>query len=202
MSHIPAHVATGRRSPFPAGVFAGTLKDVKENWSEDKTGLFLLLTLGDVTPADEKSPNVGSRPKIQRLSIIFDNVSVVDIEVFDDNVPMTLSQSAGLITMLAKAFGVAVANADGSVDYDMGEFLEDLMGKVYNGKNVIFEVQNRSWKSKKTGNSGIDDSIIVFRMMDDGVAPAPEAPAPAEEAPAPAPVATPATSLRGARTRN
>ena len=203
---IPAHIAGGRRSPFPKGVFVGTLNKVEDRWSDDKTDMALNLTFNNITPID--GPQVGSRHKFQRLQVIFDGQSLVEIEDWTEGkVPLALVDAAGLVTMLEEALGFALRNAGGENVADNEQFLEQLMAGVYNGRAVGFEVQNRTWKSKKTGKSGIDDSCIRFFAFDDGSGQTAAPAAPAPESPAPAPAeglaaASPAAALKGLRTRN
>lgn len=206
MAHVPAHVASGRRAPFPAGTFLGNLSKVEENWSEDKTGFALLLTFTDITPFDADSPQVGARPKMQRIPVIFNNQSLVDIVEFTDDVPFALSNAAKLVTQLGGALGLIRPNMDGSVDFDMEPFLNDLMAGAFNGSTVVFEVKHRAYASreakmaaKQTGKKPdldrLDDSIDGFRALENQVE---EQAAPEPEAPAPAPVA-PASALRRGR---
>ena len=204
MARIPAHVASGRRAPFPAGVFTGKLTKCDENWSEDKTGLAYVITFSDNAPFDADSPDVGARPKMQRLQIIFNNVSLVDIVEFDDKVPFALANAATLITQLAEALGVVQPDADGSVDLDIEPFLQDLMAGAFDGSVVVFEVKHRAYASreakaaaKQTGKKPaldrLDDSISGFMAVGQGS----EAPEPEVE-PEPEPVkANPAAALRG-----
>jgi hypothetical protein len=192
VTRIPAHVAAGRRAPFPAGVFLGELAKVQDSWSDDKTGLALLLTFTNVTPFDAESPQVGARPKTQRIQVIFDNQSLVDVTDFNDDVPLALQNAATLVTQMAEALGLVKPNADGSVDFELEPFLNDLMAGAFNGSALVFEVRHRQWKSKKTGNSGTDDSICAFKAAGEATNPGT-----AEAAAAPVPPTTPTAALRG-----
>lgn len=206
MARIPAHVASGRRAPFPAGVFMGEITKVDENWSEDKTGLALVVTLSNITPFDADSPEVGARPKMQRLQVIFNNQSLVDIVEFTDDVPFALANAATLVTQLAEALGVVQPNIDGSVDFEMEPFLNSLMAGEFLGNQVVFEVKHRAYASrdakaaakmsgKKPEADRLDDSISGFQAAGEA-APEPEAEVEATTAPV-APPATPASALRG-----
>lgn len=169
MAKVPSYVRTGKRAPFPAGTFIGQLTKVTDQWSDDQADLALLLEFRNITPADANSPNVGARPKMQRIQCIFEKQALAEIPDFsDENIPMTLRSSATLVIQLAEAFGVAQKPATDTQDsdFEFEPFLTDLAAGVYNNRTVIFEVANRAWKSKKTGSSGIDDSIKGFKSAD------------------------------------
>lgn len=161
MTKIPAHVAEGRSSPFPAGTYMGRLNEVKESWSEDKTNLTYNVWFKEVT-ALEGGREVGNRPFRQQLKIINNNESIVDIVEFNDQVPFMLSRSAGLIAQLALALNEAkVDPRTRDVTFDMETFLENLAQGVYKDRTLVFEVQNRSYK-RRDGTMAVDDSAVRF----------------------------------------
>ena len=198
---IPSSVAQGKRPPFPKGVFIGTIEAAKTDWSQDQTKMVVLVTLTNNSPADSESPQVGARKKMQRIQIIDrlkdakESVALVDVTDFNDiSVPISIQRSATLVTQLALALGAAKAVEGGDVDLDTEQFLEALTSGAFNGREVVFEVNHREWKSKTTGSSGVSDDIVHFASAD-----AVQVPVDAEESPAPAEAPKPA--LSGMRTR-
>lgn len=145
---VPKHIIEGRGNPFPQGLFLGRLVEVKDNWSEDQKNLDYVLTFQDIAPIE--GPQVGARPFTQRVTVIFQDQSVVDIEQFDESVPFALQRSAGLITQLARAleFPFVEATPDDTADFNAEEFLENLAAGFYKDRVVGFAVRHRSWKSK------------------------------------------------------
>lgn len=150
---VPGNVVDGRSSPYPQGNFLGRIKEVKDNWSEDGKNCDYTITLGDNTPIDQKSPNVGARPFITRLTVIFQNQSIVEIVEFTDKTPYALQRTAGMVSQFAVALGYATRAADGSVDFNTEEFLENFLSGAYKDRQVGFEVNHRSWKSKNQKNA-------------------------------------------------
>lgn len=180
---VPGHVVDGRGQPFPQGNFLGRIKEVKDNWSEDGKTCDYLLTLGDNTPIDEKSPNVGARPFITRLTVVFQNQSIVELVEFTEKTPFALQRTAGMVSQLAVALGYAARATDGSVDFNTEEFLENLLSGAYKDRQIGYEVRHRGWKSKEKNadgtplKSGTNAEPVRF-FGTDGAAEAPVAAAP------------------------
>lgn len=150
---VPGNVVDGRSSPFPQGNFLGTLGEVKENWSEDGKNLDYTIALNSITPIDPQSPQVGARPFTTRITVIFQNQSIVDLIEFTDTTPFALQRAASVASQLAVSLGYATRGTDGSVDFNTEEFLENLLTGSYKGRQVGFEVTHRNWTSKKQKNA-------------------------------------------------
>lgn len=188
---VPGHIVDGKGSPFPQGIFVGRLAEVKDEWTEDNSGLEYILTLRDNTPVSDNVSNVGARPFTQRVTVIFKGQSIVDLQEFGEKTPFALQRAVTTVSQLAIALGYTTRAADGSVDFNTEEFLENLLSGAYKDRQVGFEVTHRNWKSKTQKNSdgtaktGI--SAEAGRFFD-------------PNASAPAPV-TEAADLREVRTR-
>lgn len=150
---VPGHIVDGGGQPFPQGTFLGRLDSVKDAWTEDNAGLEYILTFRDNTPANADTPNVGARPFVQRITVIFQNQSIVDLVEFKDTTPFALQRSATLISQLAIATGYAQRAADGSVEFNTEEFLENLLSGAYKDRQYGYEVRHRTWKSKTQKNA-------------------------------------------------
>ncbi len=148
---VPQDVLAGRGQPFPQGTFVSAANKIEQNTSEDKTGLELVVTLNENSPLDG-SPTVGKRPMTQRIPIVFQNQSVVDVEEFGENTPFALRRGAGLLGQLALALGVAQKQEDGGVIFDIENFLAGLVSGLYAKQAVGFSVYHRAWTSKKSKN--------------------------------------------------
>ena len=207
---VPSNVAAGRGSPFPQGVFLGSLGEVTTRWSDDQKNMDVILTFAENTPFDEDSPNVGARTKRQRVTLIFQGQALVDVEEFTDDVHVALQRSATLLTQTALALGFATLNEDKSVDIDLEAFLEQLTNNVFKGEVVVFEVRHRGYASreaqaaakasgKKVQNDRISDDVVSIQAALD------KDPAPAEtfeEAAGEEATPTPAAALSGLRKRS
>lgn len=166
---VPGSVVDGRGQPFPQGVFLGRLAKNEEKWSEDGKNLDYILTFQDNTPLTPESPGVGARPFVQRVTVIFQNQSIVDVAEFTENTPFALQRTATVVTQLALALGYATRAEDGSVDFNIEEFLENLQAGAYKDRQIGYEVRHRAWKAKgknpdgtpKTG-SGVNAEAIRF----------------------------------------
>lgn len=167
MSRIPGHVVDGKSPPFPQGKYAGDLVDVKNEWSEDLANLNITLTFKNNTPLNG-APTVGARPFMERISVIANKQSVVDVVDFD-SAPYGLRLAAGKLTQIAVAFGAPVTvMPDKSVDVDLNGFLTALTANAYQGKRTGFEVVHRAWKSKKTGKEGVSAEGIAYFPVEGG----------------------------------
>jgi hypothetical protein len=160
MTRVPGNVIDGRSLPFPAGTYIGKLSEAKNEWyasdrknnPDKKDGVRLVLTFKEITPVE--GPNVGARPMIQRIDVVVppkngrDAISLVDVTEFDDSIPFNLRQSATLLSQLALAWGAITRDADGSSDVDFDQFIASLEGGVFNGREVMFGVEQRQVESK------------------------------------------------------
>jgi hypothetical protein len=159
MTRYSSNVVEGKSPPFPAGVFVGKLTEAKEEWySSDKTNpdgkdsVRLNLTFKEITPLDG-APQVGTRPLGQRIDVVVKKQSIVEIEDLEDPaVPFNLRQSATLVIQLALALGVATRNGDGTLDFEMGPFLEALSAGNFTNQSVRFAVEQRQYGSKTQKN--------------------------------------------------
>lgn len=157
---IPQHIVDGKSPPFPAGTFEGALGEVKDEWypsdrkNKPDTNDSFRLAIGFTDIATLDGPTVGKRPLIQRIDIIRAGHSLVDVTEFNDDVPFSLRQSATLLSQLAIAVGAATPAADGSgLDVNMEQFIEQLQAKLFQGRRVVFEVQQRTYDSKTNKNA-------------------------------------------------
>lgn len=150
---VPGHIVDGKGQPFPQGTWLGRLDSVKDEWTEDNSGLEYILTLRDNTPVDPSAPNVGARPFTQRVTVIFKNQSIVDLVEFGETTPFALQRAATTVAQLAIALGYTTRSADGSVDFNTEEFLENLLSGAYKDRQVGYEVTHRNWKSKTQKNA-------------------------------------------------
>lgn len=175
MATVPGSVVKGRGTPFPQGVYVGSLNKLEEAWSEDKKNLDFILTFRDNAPADENSPQIGARPLIQRVPVIRSGRSVVDLSGDDftsEEVPFPLRLAAGQIAQLVVALGGPCSiDEDDSVSFDIEAFMEGLQAGLYNGRSVGFEVIHRKWTSKKTGRSGVAADVSRYFPVEDHGAP-------------------------------
>jgi len=198
MSRIPGHVVAGTGSPFPAGVFLGRLADVKDTYSEDGKSLDFAMQFQDITPIE--GPQVGARPFTQRITIITNELSVVDVQEFNDEVPFRLRDAATLISQLAIALGYQMTvNADKSIEFNMEEFLENLQSGIYKDRVLGFEVRQRPGKKGTPNASRVFSNIT--RIFNPEAQAAPVAAEVTEEAPAETPAGNGATTLRSLRSR-
>ncbi len=161
MTRIP--MSLGKQQPFPQGTFIGTLSDAKGEWyasdaktaPDTKDSYRIVVTLKEITPADDDSPQVGNRPCSQRIDVVRPRpntqpkeiVSIVDVTEWNDTVPFGLQQSAALLRDLAISLGAATVT-DEAVDFDLEQFLEALPGGVFKGQTVMFAVSQRTYDSK------------------------------------------------------
>jgi len=150
---VPSHIVDGKGSPFPQGIFLGRLAEVKDEWTEDNTGLEYILTFRDNTSVSPNPVTVGARPFTQRITVIFKGQSIVDLVEFGETTPFALQRAATTITQLALALGYATRAADRSVEFNTEEFLENLLSGAYKDRQVGYEVTHRTWKSKTQKNS-------------------------------------------------
>lgn len=150
---VPGHIVDGKGSPFPQGIFLGRLAEVKDEWTEDNTGLEYVLTFRDNTPVSTEVSNVGARPFTQRITVIFKGQSIVDLTEIGETTPFALQRAITLVSQLAVASGYATRAADGSVDFNTEEYLENLLSGAYKDRQYGFEVRHRTWKSKTQKNA-------------------------------------------------
>jgi len=184
-----SNVVEGKSPPFPAGTFIGTLTEAKSEWyasdnkqPDKKDSVRINLQFKEITPVE--GPQVGSRPLAQRVDVVRAGVSIVDIAEIDDSVPFQLRQAITLVLQLALALGAASSNGDGTVDFDMGPFLESLEAGVHNGHPVMFAVEQRSYASKTAKNADgsarqiTASNITAFKGVNGNARTAPAEPTP------------------------
>jgi hypothetical protein len=143
---VPGHIVDNKGQPFPQGTFLGRLAEVKDSWSEDGKSAEYILTFRDNSPVD--GPNVGARPFTQRIQVVYQDQSIVDITEFGERTPFSLQRAAGLVAQLAVALGYATRSLDGSVEFNTEELLENLLTGAYKDRQLGYEVKHRNWKSK------------------------------------------------------
>ena len=165
--YIPGDVVDNRPTPFPEGVFVGSLKEADTRWNEENTRLNLILIFRDVTAIEaEKEP--GARPYRVRIPIIWDGTALVDIEDatwkdHKDDIPYVLQRSASLLSTLADGLGVVELDpTTHGADFDMEAFLEELEEGAFTDGDVSFEVAHRAWESKDGKRSGVSDDPVRF----------------------------------------
>jgi len=166
MTRYASNTVEGKSPPFPAGTFIGTLTEAKSEWyasdakqPDKKDSVRINLSFKEITPVE--GPQVGSRPLAQRVDIVRAGTSIVEIQEVDDSVPFQLRQAITLFLQLALAVGAASANGDGTVDFDMGPFLESLEAGVHNGHPVMFAVEQRSYNSKTAKNADGSARVVT-----------------------------------------
>ena len=202
---VPGSVATGKRPPFPEGTFAGTLTDVKEAWNDDQNACDLLLTFSENTAVE--GPEVGARPKMQRITVVYHDgdsghasVPLADIEEFTDDTPFRLRDAATLLTQLAVAIGAAAPEENNDVEFDMGQFIESLTGGVFKGETVIYGVRHRYAKTDKKKERPFDN-IVSFKSAEEPEEDLPIVTAPEPVPPAPVAKSAAKINLTGGRKR-
>lgn len=158
---VPSDVVHNRPTPFPAGSYFGTLKEVSERSNEEQTWMSLNLLFRDISPLDDDSADVGNRPYRARVTVINDGQGVWDIEVFNDDTDFRLRQAAGILSQLAFALGAGKETEDKGIEVEMESFCDDLLNGVYNDSELIFEVGNRTFK-RRDGSSGTSDDPLGF----------------------------------------
>ena len=191
---IPSHIAEGKSPPFPAGTYVGKLTEAKQEWyasdaknkPDTKDSARLQLTFKEITPVE--GPQVGARPLMQRLDIIRPAqvggpaISIVDVAQsgqWDESIPFGIRQSAALFSQLALAFGAASVDGTGNVDVELDEFITALSGGVFNNREVLFTVEQRTYASKTqknpdgTGKSMTVSNVTAFASVGASVAPSP-----------------------------
>lgn len=164
---VPGHIVDNKGQPFPQGVFLGRLAETKDQWSEAGESAEYILTFRDNTPVE--GPNVGARPFTQRIQVVYQNQSIVDITEFGEKTPFSLQRAAGLVAQLAVALGYATRSIDGSVEFNTEELLENLLTGAYKDRQLGFEVKHRNWKSKTqkdaTGKPVTGTSAEIVRFF-------------------------------------
>jgi hypothetical protein len=196
MTRVSGNVIEGKSPPFPAGTFIGRLAEGKNEWyasdrnnPDKKDGVRLILTFKENSPVE--GPVVGARPMIQRLDIVLppkagkDSISLVDVTEIDDSTPFQLRQTATLLSQLALAWGAITRTDDGSADVDFNQFISDLEAGVYNAREVMFSVEQRTVESKTQkgadGKAKVNtySGIVAFKGTEESATP--EAATPAAE---------------------
>jgi hypothetical protein len=164
--NIPQNILDGKSPPFPAGTYVSKENEVKQVWSEDKKSLDFQITLKDNAPVE--GSQIGKRPMVQRITVIYKEKGLVDVTTFDQDTPFPLQRGAGLLGTLAQAVGAATANPEGGATLDVENFLGGLASGLYAKNAVGFEVQHRAWKSKTqlntdgTPKTGVAAEIVRF----------------------------------------
>lgn len=164
MTLVPTRIVENRPSPFPEGVYMGRIKQVDERWNDDQTRLNFTIVMKDITLV-EGDTNPGARPYRFRLPVIWDGISLVDIEEFTDDTPFLLERAAGTLSQLAQALGLGEQTALGT-EVDFQELLEGLQEGQYNDIDVLFGVAHRTYTIKSTGKQAVDDGPSFFKPVD------------------------------------
>lgn len=167
MTKVPNRIVENRPQPFPEGSYMGRIKQVDERWNDEQTRLNFTVTIKDITVV-EGDTEPGARPYRFRLPVIWDGISLVDVEEFGDDVPFLLERSAGILAQLATALGVGKANELGDVEVDFQELLEGLQEGQFNDIDILFGVAHRTYKIKSTGKMAVDDSPAYFEPVESG----------------------------------
>lgn len=160
MVSIPKYLADNERRPFPAGVWKGTIEEASTRWSEDGKNMTARVRLENMVNIENGEK--ASRAYSFALPVVSGGNSLVDVVDFDDeSVPFQLRRAGGLAASLALALGAATVS-NGNVNVDLDRFLQDLCNGVYKGREVVVEIGHRTYTSKRTGNTVVDDSPIRF----------------------------------------
>lgn len=171
MTRYTSNVVEGKSPPFPAGTFIGTLKEAKSEYyasdskqPDKKDAVRVNLAFKEITPVE--GPNVGARPLTQSINVVRGGQSIVEIaDPTDESVPFPLRQAITLTLQLALALGAATVNGDGTVDFDIGPFLESLEAGVHNGHPVMFSVEQRSYNSKTAKNADGSFKLVTVSQI-------------------------------------
>ena len=148
---VPKRIVQNEYQAFPKGTYACEFNRVEDNsrgtQGDDDWKFSLRTFFRNLTPMDEETPDVGSRPFRGEINIVWDGVSLLDLESADqiDSLPFQLTRGIATLSQLAVAVGAAEADAKGNVSFSIPEFVAALRGTeeeegAYNETPVILTV--------------------------------------------------------------
>lgn len=154
-----------RPKPFPAGTFMGTLQaEEEERWYNEGASMSVAVRMVDNSLVDG-AVEPGARPKYQSVTVIMDNVGLADIEDLDAlrETNFILYNNGALLLSLAVALGEVETNEAGEIeDFDVNDFIGNLVNGAFNDTELIFVVENRKAGKKAKDPTRIYDDIIMF----------------------------------------
>ena len=179
--------AMDRRSRFPAGTYAGTISESKDDTNEDGTaGSVAFRIINNVAVDAEKEP--GGRICFIRIPTFMEvkdkrgkvqTLLTSDIEDTDDEkIPFQLRLAVGTLMMLAVALGRAT-NEGGEVEFeeDLESFIDELRDGEFDGVEIEFIVAHRQYTAKRGPNKGnvVKVEDVTFPEPEEGESEEPEA---------------------------
>lgn len=157
-------VADNRSAPFPAGTYEGEITEVEDRFANDDTTLFVRIVLGNNTPADDRTGEVGKRTHREDICFMYKGDSLFDMDEINTDTPYLFQRAAGLLASLAVATGHA--NRDESdIDFDADAFGQKLRDGDLNGSAVKFSIRTRARKRKDTGEKIDESSVNKFAAV-------------------------------------
>ena len=158
--------AMDRRSRFPAGRYAGSISESKDDQNEDGTaGSVSFRLINNVAVDAVKEP--GARICFIRIAAFMTvkdkrgreqtlmTSDVGEDETDDENIPFQLRLAVGMFMMLAVALGEAT-DEEGTVEFkdSLESFIDALRDGEFDGVEIEFIVTHRQYIAKRGANKG------------------------------------------------
>lgn len=155
-AEIPTTLVDRTYDPFPPGTYKGEISGA-EITTFDSGDANLRLSVQNIQPLGEDTPDPDGRPFNGDIAVRRDGVGITEIADFSDrDLNFGLRLGAGLLAGVAEAVG-AGERGETSVSTDLSAVIDALTSGEWEGAEIGFEVQNRTYEDRNGKEQTTDD---------------------------------------------